>query len=165
MGVEEELLVPGVEDRGEPARRRSEPLGVGQAIPQSLGRGGKEDVVGVFGGRPEKQAAQLGGQREGDHEIRRVDALGQLAIHPLARGLAPALGAGFVVAAVKGKDLFFAGAAGIVVPAQSRGAALGDGADRTPLHRSEGRSASQILGQEAAQDPDDTGSHGVWLGR
>ena len=137
VGMEKELLVPGVKDRGKPAGCRTEPFGVGEAVLKSLCGGGKEDVVGGFGHGAEKQAAQFGGQCERDHEIRRVDSLGQLALHPFAGGLAPALGTGFVVAAVKGKDLFFAGAAGIVVPAQSRGAALGDGADRTPLHRSE----------------------------
>ena len=78
VGEEEELLVPGVEDRGEPAGRGTEPFGVGEAVPQSLCCGCKEDVVGGFGQRAEKHPAQLGGQREGDHEIRRVDSLGQL---------------------------------------------------------------------------------------
>ena len=77
----------------------------------------------------------------------------------MAGGFAPALRAGFVIAAVEGEGLLLTRGAGITVPAQGRGAALGDGADGAPLRRSQGGPCFEILGQEAAQDPDDTGSH------
>src|SRR4029077_5092481 len=64
-----------------------------------------------------------------------------------------------VIAAVEGKGLLPARGADIAMPAQGRGAAMDDGADRTPLRRSQDGSVAQIAGQEVAQDPDDTGSH------
>ena len=159
MRVEVELLVPSVENGGEPARGSTEPLSLDQAILQSGGGRGEERVISNLGVRAEKDLAQFSWQGEGDHEIRCLDALGQFALDPFAGRFAPALRAGFVIAAVEGKGLLLARGAGIAVPAQGRGAAMGDGADRTPLRRSQDWSGAQIAGQEVAQDPDDTGSH------
>ena len=103
MRVEVELLVPSVENGGEPARGSTEPLSLDQAILQSGGGRGEEHVISNLGVRAEKDLAQFSWQGEGDHEIGSLDELGQFALDPVAGGGAPALRAGLVIAAMPGE--------------------------------------------------------------
>jgi len=85
--------------------------------------------------RSEELAAQLGGQREGDQEIGRAHQFGHFAGDPARGRLAAALRAGLVIAGVPGEvnapaAFVFTGKS---VPAQSRGAAMGDGPDGAAL--------------------------------
>ena len=83
MRVEVELLVPSVENGGEPAGGGTEPLWVGQAIVQSGGGRGEERYHKRSWREGRKTTlAQLRGQGEGDHEVRGLDALGQFALDP-----------------------------------------------------------------------------------
>ena len=120
MRVEVELLVPSVENGGEPAGGAPSRFTLDQAILQNGGGRGEERVISNLGVRAEKDFAQFSSQGEGDHEIRRLDALGQFALDPLAGCFAPALRASSVLQAVESKGLLPARCAGIAVPAQGR---------------------------------------------
>ena len=155
VGMDAELLVPGVEDAGEPAALSAQSFVCCEFFCESLRSGGKEQVVGVFGLPSEKESTQLRWQGEGDHEVGSANTFSKFAFDPLGGGSPAALGAGAVVATVVGQDLFSAVFADIAVPAQHRSSAMGDGPDGAMRRHRKRRGLIPVGGQEFAQRADD----------
>jgi len=66
--MEEQALVPGVQQEGEAAGGRPQRTAMGQGHAQGMGRGVKEETVHLPGCGGEEEQAQLSRQGEGDHE-------------------------------------------------------------------------------------------------
>ena len=133
MRVEEELLVPCVENGGKTAALRSQPFGRGEFVGKSLRDRRKEKAEGLLGLIPKKQIAQLFGQCKRDHKIWGSREFPQLAFHPLLRGCTTTLRTGFVIATMPRKMRSRAIRAGVNMSAQSRSPALANGVNGTPL--------------------------------
>ena len=162
MRMEEHLLVPGVQDHGERAAGRAEPLFVCQGLAQGASAGVEERVIGTFCLRAKEQVTQLGWKCERDHKIRCGDELALLSPHPLCGGGASALRTAFVMATVIGVvPLARARGAAMHMPAHDGGAAVLQRPDGTVLHAAQARARAQIGGQEPAQRVDDRG-HPLW---
>ena len=119
----------------------------------------EEELIDFLGLCGEEQLPQFFGQRKGDHEVRRANALAKFALHPLRGGVLAALRAGAVVATVE-VEFLFAARAGIEVPTHFLGAAMSDGPDGALLclaHRV--TMLTQMGGQKAAQGFNDSSSH------
>ena len=101
--VELKLLIPGMQDCGEPAHGSAEVFWRSEFFRERLRAGTEEKIKRLFGFGPEEQIAQLRGKGEGDHEVRGVDEFAQFAIHPLPGGVSAALRAGTVIATVIGE--------------------------------------------------------------
>ena len=120
-----------MENAGEAAVPGAQRFVLGQGFGQGPRGGAEKQVVDIFCLRPEEQRAQLRGQGEDDHEVRRRDALLQFARDPLGRVGAAALRAIAVVAAVKEKSPLATVIAVVDVPVHCQGAAMQDGPDGT----------------------------------
>jgi len=103
VGMEEELLVPGVKHGGKAADSGLEAFLRGELVGQGAGGGGEEQVEAFPRQGAKKQIAQLTWQGEGDHKVRSGGEFFQLALDPGLRGSASALRTGFVVATVPGE--------------------------------------------------------------
>ena len=156
VGMEDQLLGPGVEDCGEAVDAGANAFGQGEALGERKGDGGKEDAESFLCQWPKEQLAQFFGQGEGDQEIGGSGQLLQLACDPEGRCGPPALRAGLVVATMPGEALLvLALRAGMEVPAQGRGAALVDRVEGAPLSGGEGWLGREEPRQKAAQHLDD----------
>ena len=153
------LLVPGVEHGGKAVDRGPQSLVRGQLLRESVGDGGEEQIIGLFGEGPEEAAAQLGRQGEGDQEIGGVDQLGQLALNPAGRGGTAALRAGLVIAGVPGEMDLAAVQATLGPPAQGRRAAMGDGPQGAALLGRKRRSRFQEIRHKQTQRPQHRGGN------
>jgi len=158
MRMEEQTLVPGVQDHGEPALVGPEPAWVGKAFRESPGCRRKEELVEISGSRAKEEWAELFGQREGDHEVGSADAFAEFPFHPLSGGLFAALGAGPMIAGMIGELSAPAFGAGMEMPAHGRGAATGKRPDGTTPRSSLLRMIPQVVRQKAAQRPDHGGT-------
>lgn len=170
MGMELQALVPGMEHGGKAAGGRAQAFVLGEFFTEGGLHGAEEQIVGLLGERTKEATAQLGGKREGDQEVGRVDEFMNFACHPAARGQGAALRAGFVVAGVIGEVNLMAGVADKGAPAQSRRAAMSDGPDGAALLCTKRRLGVLELRQKSAQRPHDSGALGhrggekLWLG-
>ncbi len=160
VGVEKQALVPGVQDGGEAVEVGVQALLGGELLGQRAGHGAKEQIESLLGLRAQEALAQLGREGEADQEAGRVDPFGQLALNPVVRGLTTALRAGLVIAGVPGEVDVAALLAGKGLPAQSRGAAMGDGPEGATLVRGQRRGGVQEGGQKLTQRSADGGAHG-----
>ena len=145
MGMKSQLLIPGVEDRGEATGGGPQPFGGGQLLGKRSRDGGEEQIVSLFGEGPEEAGAQLRRECEGDQEVGRLDELVQLALDPLGGGRTAALRTGLVIAGMPGEVNLVTIRAGKGPPAQSRSAAVGDGPEGAVLIRGERRGRVQEL--------------------
>ena len=158
MRMEEQTLVPGVQDHGEPALVGPEPAWVGKAFRESPGCRRKEELIELSGSRAKEEWAELFGQREGDHEVGSADAFAEFPFHPLSGGLFAALGAGPMVAGMIGELSAPTFGAGMEMPSHDRHTTMGKRPDGTPPRSSLLRMIPQVVRQKAAQRPDHGGT-------
>ena len=71
--MELQLLRPGVQDRNKTIGVSAQGFIGCQLFAQRAGDGLEEQFIGLLLARTEEMAAQLGGERKGDQEIRRMD--------------------------------------------------------------------------------------------
>jgi hypothetical protein len=152
-----QTLVPGVQHGGKAVDLGTQCLVGGELFRERPGEGAKEQVVGLLGVRPEETLPQLGGQGEGDQEVRRINEFSQLALHPPGGGAFSALRTGFVVARMVGEVNPSAGFTFKNPPAQGRGAAMGNRPDGATLGRRKSRVGLKKLRQKTAQRRQDRG--------
>jgi len=148
MRMKVQLLSPGMQDGGKTIVLGTQSFIGGQRLTQSAGNRSEEQIVGLFGERAEKAAAQLCWQSEGDQEIGCMDEFAQFALNPASGGLRPALGAGFVVAGMISEMDVSAGFTVKNPTTQRRRAALSDRSNSAALVRGQPRSPFQEGGQK-----------------
>src|SRR5262249_48902586 len=129
-----QLLRPGVQEGDKTMGVSAQGFIGSELFTQCAGDGLEEQFIGLLLTQPEEMAAQLGGEREGDQKIGRVDELGQFTLDPAVCRLCSTLGAGFVITGVVGK-MNMPALAGKDIPAQCRSAAMSDRPDGAMLLR------------------------------
>jgi len=157
MGMEEQSLVPRVQDHGEAALVSPEPARVGKCPGKSPACRRKEEIIELPGSLGEEERSQFLGQREGDHEVGGSDTLTKFSFHPESGGLFAALGAGAVIAGMVNKLAGPAWDAGMEMPTHGRCAAMGERPEGATPRSSLHGMIPQKVRQKAAQRPDHGG--------
>ena len=157
VGMEEQTLVPRVQDHGGAVFMSPEPAWVGKCLGESTGCRRKKELIDLSGSRGKEESPEFFGHREGDHEVGGSDPLAQFAFHPLRGGLFAALRAGAMVAGMIGELTGPAFGAGMDMPAHGRCAAMGERPDGATPRPSLHGMIPQEIGQKAAQRPDHGG--------
>src|SRR5262245_24798120 len=165
MWMKSHLLVPGMEHGGKAIDLGPESFVGGQLFGKCSRDCREEQVIGLPGVRTKERAAQLGGQGEGDQEIRSVDEFGQFALHPAAGGSGATLRAGLVIAGMPGEADLVAILTDKGPPAQGRSAAMSDGPKGAALRGAKRRSRLEEVRQKLTQRPQHGGSHATtrWM--
>jgi len=126
VGVEEESLVPGVQDQGEAGGARSQGTGMSQGHSECVCRGLEEHTVDLLRKGSEEEWTQLGRERERHHEIGGTDAAGQLLPDPFCGGLFATLGTAAMVARMEPELARATRFTGMQVSTHRRRATVGD---------------------------------------
>ena len=154
VGVKQQILAPGVEDRKE-SDLRSKMFGIGGDLRQSLSNRSEQQVVEFFRILPDQRVEQMG-QREHDVEVTGGQQFLLPSFDPSLTRLRLALGAVAVPAGVVGEPpILSASQALIDMTTEERGPATHDSAHDLQLLETE--PALMLLDESVAQRAEDIG--------